>query len=235
MNELLTIVRNDLKLIFRDKSLYVIFVVPLAMLLIFWVGVPLLTQYVPDANDYVWLIVAAFTAVTAATPSYLIGFLLLDEQDENVHLLQRILPLPPFFILKSRIVLTILISFFFSLLLLKFNSLISFSFVWCIATSLLFSLIPPILIFCIVAFSKNKIEAATLYKGLSVLLVLPAIAFFISPQWKYVFSPIPFFWIYNAFQFKGIGPGYFLNLLFGILINMGFVCLLFKVYLKRVN
>lgn len=235
MKKLFTIVRNDIRLIFRDKSMFVIFLVPVIMMLIFRIGVPLLTDLFPEAKEFYWLIIAAFTSVSAATPAYLIGFIILDERDENIHFLQQILPLPKHFILKSRVVFMILLAFVFSFILLTFNSLIHFTFIQVFTISVLFSLIPPILTFCIVAFSKNKIEAVTFYKGLSMVLVIPFAAFFISHDWKIVFGIVPFYWTYNAFQFKQFGMEFLLNFSAGIMVHLIYIWLFFKIYLNRMN
>ena len=61
------------------------FVVPVVIVLLCRFGIPQLEDIVPELSQYYWLIVAAFTSVTAAMPSFLIGFVLLDERDENIH------------------------------------------------------------------------------------------------------------------------------------------------------
>jgi hypothetical protein len=205
------------------------------MLLIFRIGVPLLTNWVSGLKEYYWLIIAVFTSVSAATPAYLISFLILDERDENVHLLQQILPLSKQFILKSRVGLMVLLAFIFTFILISFNSLIYFSVFEIFFISILFSLIPPILTSCIVAFSKNKIEAVTFYKGLSMVLVIPFVAFFISPEWKSIFGIIPFYWTYNAFHIKELGLNFFLNFAIGILVHLVYIWFLFKIHLNRIN
>lgn len=235
MNAHIAIFRNDIKLIFRDKSMLAIFIIPVIMILIFRIGVPFLEDFVPQVKEFYWLIIAAFTSVTAATPAYLFGFVILDERDENIHFLQQILPISKHYILKSRVVFMILLAFVFSCILLTFNSLIHFSFFTILSLSVLFSLIPPILTFCIVAFSKNKIEAATFYKGLSMILVLPFAAFFISPEWKYVFGIVPFFWTYNAFHINEFGLKYLSNFGVGIGVHMLYIWIFFKIYLNRIN
>lgn len=103
MNLFFRVAKNDLKLIFRDKSLYIIFIVPFLMVLICRFGVSYLAGIISEIPDYYWLIVATFTSVVAATPSFLMSFILLDERDEYIHTMLKILPLPTNFILKSRI------------------------------------------------------------------------------------------------------------------------------------
>ena len=93
MNLFFKILHNDLKLILRDKSLLIMFFLPLIIILVCRIGVPELSEYVPAIKEYYWLIVAGLTSVTASTPAFLIGFILLDERDENIHTILKILPL----------------------------------------------------------------------------------------------------------------------------------------------
>ena len=69
------IISNDLKLIFRDKSLLIMFIIPFAVLALCRFGVLQTVALFPPVEDYYWLIVASLTSVTASTPSFLIGFL----------------------------------------------------------------------------------------------------------------------------------------------------------------
>lgn len=228
------VIKNDLKIIFRDETLYIMFFLPVIFILVCRLLVPLIPKYIyPELTEYYWLIVAGLTSVTASTPSFLIGFILLDERDENVHILHKVLPLPSNFILKCRTIFMILASFIFSLLILQFNGLIKMNFIYMIMISILFSLIPPLLTFSIVSIAKNKIVAATLYKGLSMFLVLPIAAFFIKSTWRFSFGIIPFFWTFNAFELTGkfwLSLG---NLLIGIIAHFIFILVFYNLYKRK--
>lgn len=234
MNLFFEIIRNDLKLIFRDKSLMIMFVIPVAIILICRFGILQLAEIVPELPDYYWLIVASFAMINAATPSYLFGFLMLDERDENVHIMLRVLPVPENFILKSRIGIMIVLGYLFSFLILAFNGLIHFHVLQIVIVSILFSLIPPVLTFTITAFAKNKIEAATLYKGLNVLLFIPVIAFFVNGSLKYVFEIIPFFWIFDTLRLANLNRQFAVSFFLAILTNIFLAWVLYKIY-KNLN
>ena len=233
MNLLLKIVENDLKLIFRDKSLMVIFIVPVAVILICRFGISQLAEIVPELPDYYWLIIASLTMVNAATPSYLFGFIMLDERDENVHIMLRILPVPENFILKSRIALMAILGYLFSVLIFLFNGLIHFHYYQVITNSLLFALVPPVSTFAITAFAKNKIEAATLYKALNVLLFIPVIAFFVDSGLKVLFKFIPFFWIFETVRLSNLNFQITISFLLAFSTNILLAWLLYRIYKKR--
>jgi fluoroquinolone transport system permease protein len=224
------VIKNDLKLIFRDKSLYIIFIIPLFIILLCRLGIPGISALVPGLTAYCGLIITALASVAASTPSFLIGFIILDERDENVHTILKILPLPANFILKARVAFMIFIGFLFSFLILVFNSLINFNLFQLVILAVLFSLIPPILTLVIVTFATNKIEAATLYKALSLVLFLPVIAFFIQPQWQYMFGIIPFFWTFNAVHAIANQLMFFLNIAISVITHTLLILCLYRHY-----
>jgi len=229
-----TILKNDLKLIFRDKSLVVMFIVPVAIVCLCRFGIPHLAEFYPVLPDYYWLIVAVLTSVTASTPSYLIGFILLDERDENVHTMLRILPVPENFILRIRIALMVFLGFIFSVFILLLNGLIRPDFFQILAVSILFSLIPPVLTFSITAFAKNKIEAATLYKGLNILLFIPVFAFFIESPLKLLMGIIPFYWTFETMHNITLSSPFYFDILIGAVLHSAFIILLYKTYKNRI-
>lgn len=226
--------KNDLRLIFRDKSLYVMFVIPVAIILICNLGVPPLAAIIPSLPDYYWLIVAAFTSLSASTPAFLIGFILLDERDENVHTILKVLPLPPGFILKCRILFMAFLGFIFSFCILLLNGLSSPDLLHIIPLSLLFALIPPILALTIASFAKNKIEAATFYKGLCMLLFLPVVSFFIKGGWSYFFGVIPFYWTFKAFQLMPTLWSFLLFFVVSVSAHLITILMLYNLYKRRV-
>ena len=233
MQFLYKIVRNDLKLIFRDKSLVVMFIIPVAIILICRFGIPQLAVLVPAMRSYYWLLVAVLTMVTAATPSYLFSFIFLDERDENVHVQLQVLPVPDNFILKIRIAFTICFGFIFSLLILLLNGLTYFEILPLVMISLLFALVPPVLTFSITAFAKNKIEAATLYKGLNVVLFIPLIAFFIRGETRTLFRIIPFFWIYESVHINMLNLHFFVSFLVALTSQIIIIRVLYRIYIRR--
>ena len=227
------IICNDLKLVFRDKSLGVMFIIPVAVTMLCRFGVPQIEAVFPSIKEYYWLIVASLTSLSASTPSFLMGFLLLDEKDENVDTLIRILPLPTNFILKSRVLLIVGFGMIFSLFILLLNNLVRLPLPYLFLLSFLFALIPPALTFAITAFAKNKIQAATMYKGLSIALFLPMVAFFFPGNLKFLLGVIPFFWTFNAFYLVGHPFLFGLNFGVSIVMHLLYIALFYQLYKKK--
>jgi len=196
-------------------------------------GITMLPELVPDIVDYYKILVALLVAIAASTPAYLLGFIMLDERDENIHLLFKTLPLPSNYLLKCRSGFMMSLSFVFSILIITFNGLVHFGLLKTVALSVLFSFIPPILTFTIVSFSKNKIEAVAMFKGLNIFLVLPAAGFFVPGIWKFAFGVIPFFWTFDAFFSEGISLLFWILSAVSLLIHFLFIFLFYQIYNRR--
>ena len=227
------IVKNDLKLIFRDKSLMMMFFVPVLIMLFLRFGVPELTALAPVLPGYYWLIISSLISVAAALPAFLIGFLILDEKDENLYAVFQVLPLPQNFILKWRVLFTVLLGFMFSFFIITLNGLIQFNLIQTVLIALQFSLIPPLLALSIVLIAKNKIEAAAVYKALSIFLILPAAAFFIRSDWRFAFGVIPFFWSYNSVRMISEMFYFLINFVVSFSFHGALLVLIYRFYLRR--
>jgi fluoroquinolone transport system permease protein len=231
MNNYITFIGNDLKIVFRDKTLILMFFLPVILILVCRILVPIISNYLPEINEYNWLIAAGFCILSGSTPAFLTAFLLLDEKDENLIPVLKVTPLPYSKLITYRVSFLMLTSFIFAVIFLYLNGLESYSFSRIVTASVLVAFIPAILLLFIIPFAKNKIEGVTLFKGINVVLFIPIIAFFIAPQWKLVFGIIPFYWIYEILE-KDTQNNIFIQLALGFLVNGLFFYLLTRFFSK---
>ncbi len=238
MNNYFVFIGNDLKIVFRDKTLLLMFFLPIILILVCRIIVPIISNYIPDINEYNWLISAGFCILAGSTPAFLSAFLLLDEKDEKLTAVLKVTPLPYSRLITYRISFLLLISFLSAVLFLLMSGLSTYSFITIISASVLVSFVPAILLMLIIPFAKNKIEGVTLFKGINVVLFIPIIAFFIAPEWKMAFGIIPFYWIYEILHTPA-GNGLFFNFSLGLLINGSIFYLLTrffnKTFIKQAN
>jgi len=226
-----------MRIVFRDKTLIIMFFLPIILIIICRLLVPFISNYISGLNEHYWIILASFCILSGSTPAFLTAFLMLDEKDENLIPVLNITPLPYSKLLSYRVSFLMLTSFIFSIIFLLLNGLASYSFLRIISTSLLVSFVPAILIMLIIPFAKNKIEGVTLFKGVNVLLFIPIIGFFVAPAWKAIIGIIPFYWIYDMLQ-TNTESELLLTLVPGLLINCAFFYLLIlffnKKFIKRI-
>ncbi len=238
MSNYITFISNDLRIVFRDKTLILMFFLPVILILVCRILVPIVSNYLPEISEYNWLILAGFCVLSGSTPAFLTAFLLLDEKDENLIPVLKVTPLPYSKLITYRISFLMLTSFIFAIIFLYLNGLASYSFSRIVTSSALVSFIPAILLLLIIPFAKNKIEGVTLFKGINVVLFIPITAFFIAPQWKMVFGILPFYWIYEILE-KDTQNGLFIQFVPGLLVNGAFLYLLTrffnKTFMKRIN
>ena len=238
MNNYLTFINNDLKIIFRDKTLMIMFLLPIILILVCRTLVPILNNYVPEIKEYNWLILAGFCILSGSTPAFLTAFLLLDEKDEKLIAALKVTPLPYSRLITYRISFLMLISFSSATIFLLMNGVAYYSLFKIVSASILVSFIPGVLLMFLIPFAKNKIEGVTLFKGINIILFLPIIAFFITPEWKMVFGIIPFYWVYEILRID-LENGLIIPFSLGLFVNGIFFYLLArffnKTYMKRVN
>lgn len=233
MKTYLTFISNDLKIVFRDKTLILMFFLPIILILVCRILVPILASYIPEVSSYYWMILAAFCTLSASTPAFLTAFLMLDEKDENLIPVLKVSPYPYSTLIAYRVSFLMLNSFIFSIIFLIFNGLKEYSYFNILQSSILAAFIPAILILFIVPFAKNKIEGVTLFKIANSILFIPLIAFFISPAWKNIFGIIPFYWVFDSLSplNEHSQPGTIF--LAGILVNAAYLYLLALFFKKR--
>jgi len=232
MDTYFTFISNDLKIVFRDKTLMLMFFLPIILILVCRFLVPFIANYVPQMDEYYWMILAGFCILSGSTPAFLAAFLMLDEKDENLIPVLKITPLPYSKLIAFRISFLMISSFIFSAIFLLLNGLESYSFFRIIAASLLVSYVPAILLLLILPFAKNKIEGVTLFKGINVTLFIPIVAFFIDPEWKFAFGVIPFYWVYDILQ-TNIKSEIPFSLITGLIVNSASFYLLIQFFNKR--
>jgi len=231
MRTYLTFISNDLKIVFRDKTLILMFFLPVILILVCRILVPFIPQYFAQITDYYWMIVAAFCAISASTPAFLTAFLMLDEKDENLVDVLRVSPRPYSTLIAYRASFLMFNSFIFSNIFLIFNGLQEYSYLTIFQSSILASFIPVILLLFIVPFAKNKIEGVTLFKISNSILFIPMIAFFVSPVWKNTFGIIPFYWMFDLLAPQN-SSHHLMIFFIGIVVN-GLYLFLLAIFFKK--
>ena len=187
---------TDLKNVFRDKSLWLIFALPLFVTLILRFLPPIYESYFPEALNYRPLILGFFCLLASTLAGFLLAFVMLDEKDQQLFEVFSITPLNLKGLLKYRIGLMTVLGAVFAFLIAEFSGLVDLHFFQALGIALSCSLAAPINTLFIVGLANNKIEGVTYYKLANFILIIPLIGMFLSGPLKYVFGVIPFFWIY---------------------------------------
>jgi hypothetical protein len=189
-----------MKLIFRDPVLYVLLLVPFIIISLLRFGLPALEAVFPALGPYRIVILATFCLVTAMFPAFIYSFIMLDEKDQDVIAVFRVLPVSSLEFLSFRLLFISVFSFVFVVLTISLTRLVSWSLARVFLVSLPVSLVAPAITLFIVGFAHNKIEGATWMKGLNFVMFLPVISYFIRGSYEYLLGILPVYWLFKIFD-----------------------------------
>lgn len=195
----LIIITSDLKNIFRDRSLSVIVFVPLIFLVLLRFMPAWYEPHVPVLATYRAHILSGFCVVSSALMGFILSFILLDEKDQNLMPVFRVMPLPAVQFLAYRVLMIMGFSFIGNMLIILFSRMVEYTLMKTILLSLACSFIGPSSTFLITGFAKNKIEGVTYFKLFNMLLMAPLAGIFIVARFSLLFGIVPYYWIYAAF------------------------------------
>ncbi len=195
----------DFKNVRRDSMLSWLIILPLLTALIMRWGVPALTRSLLadtgfDLTPYYPVIVAYFFIVMLPIISaVLIGFLLLDEKDDNTLIALQVTPLPLAAYISYRIALPMLLTIIQMFIIFPLAGLTPFDLRLVLISALAAAPMSPMFALFIASFAENKVQGFALMKLAGFLLFVPTFAFFVKPGWDYAFGIIPTFWPMKAY------------------------------------
>ena len=190
----------DLRNVRRDSLLLWMAAMPLFLALLFrfvvpWVRDGILQQFDFDIQPYYPLLMSyGFIIATPLLFGVVIGFLLLDERDDQTLKALQVTPLPLSGYLAYRTILPMILSVVLTVLMYPIAGLVPFSTIHLIVVSLLAAPLAPIFALFMATFAANKVQGFALMKGMGVVLILPLLAFFIESNWQILLGVVPTYW-----------------------------------------
>lgn len=195
MEKIFRLARLDLSMILREQMLwFMLFVVPglqfsMALLLLPW-----LERRFPVMADYHSLILMLMTLQVATSIGFVLASMLLDERDEQVLTALRAMPVGVNTFLFYRLSIGTFMAVLFSYCMLSAPGMEGLGPASRLAAAFLFASTAPITTLALAVFSSNKVEGLAVYKGLSLILLIPAGSFFIDSWAQYALGIVPVYW-----------------------------------------
>jgi fluoroquinolone transport system permease protein len=189
----------DAKSIRRDPLLrWLIFYPFVVALLIRW-GVPILRTYLIarfqfDLHPYYPLLMSFVLVMTPVLAGIVVGFLLLDQKDDQTLIALQVTPLTINGYFTYRITVPTVVSLGVSMGMFSVAGLLHLEPFALIAVTLGSCLLAPIYALFLGGFASNKVQGFALSKAVGVLLVPPIIAYFIDSPWQILFGLDPLYW-----------------------------------------
>lgn len=235
MKNITALIINDFRNIFRDDILKILLFVPLIFIIMLRFGLPPLLVYVPVVSEYKFLIVGALCLLTASFPAFIVSFIMLDEKDEGIFVMYRVIPMSNLKFFIYRMGFQIIFSWCYTLLILFLSGSVDMLVWQKFAASFLFSLLPPVITLLTITFARNKIEGVTLMKLLNFFIFLPVAAFFTDIPWRYIFGIIPVFWSYQIMEIYHSNTMFLAALGIGVALHLLTLRLIFSIFIKKIS
>jgi fluoroquinolone transport system permease protein len=227
----------DIKSIHRDPLLRWLMFYPLMLAgLIHW-GVPwlagyLLAQFQFDLTPYYPLLMSFVLVMTPMLAGLVIGFLLLDQQDDQTLTALQVTPLTLTGYLIYRLSIPMGLSLVITMIIFPLSGLVTLGFGPLFLAALSAAPLAPFYALILAAFAANKVQGFALTKALGVLLVAPLLAYFVPPPWQWLLGLVPLYWPAKLLWLLHAGQtGLWPVLLFGLLYQG----LVLSVLLRRFN
>jgi fluoroquinolone transport system permease protein len=240
----LHVLKNELKSIIRDPMYAFFSVYPF----IFGAVGYLLVNYLEEQSaNPTWpkMVAALLVLMTSFVFGAVTGFTLLDDKDDKVLMSLKITPISTKMYVFVKILIGYIFGFIATLIIIFATGFLSDSSLGMILLiTLVSSMQAPFLALVVNSFAGNKVEGFVVMKGTGMVLILPAVAFFVV-DWKEFFLIVaPAFWPARMIQMEIMPTSvfqieynlpilvyFFLGVGYNLLISFG----LFKLYTKKSN
>ena len=235
---------NDLRNIIRDKFLvFGMFIYPVMIILFARILVHLISPRLENTIEFASpaffpVFFMLFSLFIPIIFGFIAAFLLLDERDEHLLTVLKVMPISRTSFLAYRMFFMSLFAFIVLLIFPPLSGLVDntqFNYAAYLPVAVLYSLFAPLLCLFVTSFAKNKVQAFALFKISGTVFMLPLFAFFlIEGNIKYLFSPIPNFWTFMALD-SVIQNGTLdvVPLAIGLVFHLVLIAALFYIFNKK--
>lgn len=222
---------NDIRNIIRDRLLlYTAFLIPLIIIIFTRLVIPWLSENVVPLQQYYSLLFMLIVITIPMMFGFVIGFLIMDERDENLLTVLRVMPISRNTYLIYRMLFISILSLVYILLFPILTGLIDIGFIDYLLIGVLLAFLTPVLGLVANIVANNKVQAFAVFKTLGGVFYIPLFAFFINNDLKYILGIIPNFWTFMALDkllttgqqdYVFLGIGFVLHLiLLGVLFYL---------------
>jgi len=241
------LVKNDYKVITRDRFLLLVFVLIVFIAAVLKFGLPWLNIYLAEhgilpnpalsksLSDFYPMIIASFVLFQGGLlAGTILGFACIDEKEDNTIKALLTSPLSLNFYVFYRIVLATVFAFLTILFQFLFINLAAVPSWQMIILSLAGSLAAPIILLFYAIFAQNKVQGFAMSKFAGIAGWVIMFGWFVSEPWQWLFGLFPPFWISKAYWMILDGNSFWwVSLTIGIIMQCGLIYLFARLF-KRV-
>jgi fluoroquinolone transport system permease protein len=217
--------RTDLRQVRRDSFLRWLVLLPFAYaLLLRFAAPPLTAQFAAQIDLVAYYPLAVSYVLLELVPiliGVMLGFLLLDERDEQTLQALLVTPLPLRYYLGYKVATPMLLSVLLTMLVVPLSGLVTLHPLALALVAISAAASAPAVGLFIVAFAENKVQGFAQLKILGTVAMLPVVAYFVPTPWQYLFGVIfPPYWAIKSFWLACAGdPTFVIFAVIGIIAN----------------
>ena len=226
---------SDLRSIIRDRLyLYAFALYPMMFAVVARFVIPWISEnvyYLEPFYPMLFMMMAIFLPMTFG---FITAFLIMDERDENLLMVLRVMPISRSSYLIYRMLLMTFFSFIYVAMFPALTGLVEVPFLLYLPVAVLFAVFTPVIALIINVLASNKVQGFAVMKTLGSAFLLPLFALFIVENWKYVFGLIPNFWTFMALdKVLTIGTHDYIHLGVGFAVHLALLSVLFHKFNKK--
>ena len=203
----------DLRNIRRDSLLGWMIFVPLISAIVLRLAVPpitdsLIAQFNFDLTPYYPVLLAYFFVMMGPIVfGVLVGFLLLDERDDDTLTALQVTPLSVNNYVLYRIIIPVILTIVLMFVIFPLAGLGSLDFWPLLLATLVAAPMAPLFALFLATFANNKVQGFAMMKGSGGVLFAPILAFFVSSNWELAFGILPTYWPIKVYWLLEAGQG----------------------------
>ena len=222
----------DAKSVARDPLLRWLVLVPLFIALLLRCGVPVVAVRLAERFDfqlepYLGLIASFVVLIVPMLAGIVIGFLLLDQQDDGTLAALQVTPLSLRGFLVYRISTPMIFSIVMTPPTVWLTGLVTMRLPDLLIVALAAAPLAPIYALMLVGFARNKVQGFALMKIAGILNWPPLIGYFLPLPWQWLVGIVPHYWPAKLFWMLEAGEhGVLPYLVIGLLYQTALVRLL---------
>ena len=194
------VLRTDARNAVRDRTIGAFAVVPFIFVALLRVGYPLLEDELPAAADHRAILLSVFCVIAATFPAFMLSTIALDEKDQHLTDVMRVLPVPPQRSLALRAAVAAALGFVSAAVVLFGSGLAEQSPAAGLVRCALCGLTGPAALLAAVSLAANKIEGLALFKGIFLVAAVACGAGAAQSAWRHVLAVVPVYWTARAFE-----------------------------------
>ena len=224
----------DARSVRRDSLLRWFIFLPVLLVILLRIVVPLAAQLLWerlrfDLLPYYSLINSFLYLILPMLVGMVLGFLLLDQRDDNTLTALQVTPLSLNGYLAYRISLPLLVAFVMTLVMVPLAGLAQLNPTAHLAAALCAAPLAPMFALFTAAFAQNKVQGFAVMKASSIISVPPLIAYFVTGWWQWLFGLAPTYWPVKVYWLLEAGsPLGWAALLVGLLYQFLLIALLLR-------